>query len=123
MDTVEIFINQAIEYKKNGRVREAAEAYSEAFDYLLMEARNFAQKTVGYKDENGTREIPTEYFEAVRTYLRRDENAARISNNGGVLFAQLGDFEVAKKWFGQAIEMHPNGEYPEAQTNLDNLKD
>lgn len=121
MDTVEIYIQQAIEHKNAGRLQEALEAYSEAFDYLLMEARSFAKKTAGYKDEGETRKIPQEYFDAVRNYLRRDENAARISNNGGVLFARLGDHETAKKWFEQAIDLHPNGEYREARINLENL--
>ena len=118
MDAVELYIKQAVDHKNNGRVREAIEAYSEAFDYLLMEARRFAQKTIGYRDDDEKREIPPEYFDAVRDYLRRDQNAARISNNGGVLFARLGDYETAKKWFEQAIDLYPDGEYQEARTNI-----
>ncbi|MDD5318411.1 MAG: response regulator, partial [Candidatus Pacebacteria bacterium] len=43
---VELFIKQAMFCKKNGQVYEAIEAYSDAFDYLSMEAKNFADKTI-----------------------------------------------------------------------------
>lgn len=121
-DAVELYINKAVEHKNKGRLPEAIEAYSEAFDFLLMEAKNFAQKNVGYIDNGETRSVPKEYFDAIQNYLRRDENAARISNNGGVLFAQMGDYETAEKWFQQAIELHPEGQYQEASQNLENLK-
>ena len=123
MDTIELFINQAIEFKKNNKLEEAIASYSEAFDYLLMEARNYAQKTVGYIDEGEKRTISQEYFNAVQKYFQRDKNASHISNNAGVLFARLGDYENAKKWFQQAIDLYPVGEiYEEAVVNRNNLK-
>lgn len=123
MDAVELFINQAIEHKKNNRFHEAISSYSEAFDYLIMEARNFAQKTVGYIDKGKTRTIFPEYFDAVRSYFRRDKNASHISNNMGVLYARLNDLKSARKLFKQAIEFYPKNEvYKEAIKNLEEIK-
>ena len=123
MDTVELFIKQAMEHKKNNNLVDAISAYSEAMDYLIMEARNFAQKKVGYIDEGEKRTITQEYFDAVKSYLRRDKNASHISNNMGVLYARLDDFENAKKLFEEAIDSYPEGEiYQEAIKNLEEVK-
>lgn len=123
MDTVELLIKQAVEHKKNNKLEDAVASYSEAFDYLPIEAKNYARKTVGYKDKGENRTISPEYFDAIKKYLQRDKNASHISNNIGVLFARLQDYESAKKFFEQAMDLYPDGEeYKEAITNLRNIE-
>ncbi len=62
-------------------------------------------------------------FEECEKYLKRDEVAAVISNNIGVIFAELGDYKNAEKFFNQAIELAPDEvDYKEPQKNLEGLK-
>ncbi len=62
-------------------------------------------------------------FEECEKYLKRDKVAAVISNNIGVIFAELGDYKNAEKFFNQAIKLAPDEvDYKEPQKNLEELK-
>ena len=118
------FINKAREAKRNGNLMVALDYYNEAFDMLIREATQHARKQEGaFIDEGDTRKIMPKMFEENKKYLKKDKTAAVISNNMGVIFAELKDYEGAEKFFNQAIELTPDGiEYKDPEKNLEELK-
>src|SRR3989338_3674805 len=99
----------AKQLKLEGRLDEALKAYSEAFDLLVKEAHEYARVHEGaVVGIEATRKITPVLFEKAKQYLKQDKIAAVISNNMGVIFAQQENFDSAKKFFEQAIELTPN---------------
>lgn len=118
------FINKAREAKQKGALRDSLNYYNEAFNMLIREADEYAHKQGGtFIDEGDTRKIMPKLFEESKNYLKRDKVSAVISNNMGVIFAQLRDYETAERFFKQAIELTPDAvEYKDPQRNLEELK-
>ncbi len=108
MDLQEL-INNAREATHNGELRKALDYYNQAFDLLVKESSEYVSKKDGVSDDIGeTRLINPKYFDESKSYLKRDKTAAVISNNMGVIFAKLTDYEAAEKFFTQAIELTPD---------------
>lgn len=121
-------LNKASDLKKSGKHAEAFKMYSAAFDILVKEANAYAGsfKNTGYETiEEGKRtwtDTPA-FFDKAKEYMKRDKNAAVISNNMGVILAGLGDLNNAKEWFRQAMGLTPDHmDYPDPQINLKNLE-
>lgn len=114
--------------KKDGNLTEALKLYNQAFDILIEEARAYARKsgqTIVDFEENGKqiRQILPAHFDKSKEYLKQDKVAAVISNNMGTVWAELGEFETAKKFFNQAIELTPDGMvYQDPHIALEELK-
>ena len=126
MQAQELF-NQAWELKKTGNLMEALKLYSKLFEILTAQATDHAHAQSGSfidKMENGKkiRIISPKMFNETSNYLKKDKVAATISNNMAVIFAELGDFEAAKKFFEQAIELTPvDIDYPDPKIGLQEL--
>lgn len=127
MDLQEL-LNKASDLKKNSKHSEAFKMYSAAFDILVKEANSYASsfENIGYETiEEGKRtwtDTPA-FFDKAKEYMKRDKTATVISNNMGVILAELGDLDNAKEWFRQAMELIPDHmDYPDPQINLKNLE-
>lgn len=122
-------LNKASDLKKKGKRVDAFKMYSEAFDVLVKEASTHAGsfENTGYESIEDGQKIWTDtpaFFEKAEEYMKRDKTAAVISNNMGVILAELGDAKGAKKWFKQAVELTPNQvDYPDPTINLKNVED
>ncbi len=117
-------ITKAWNLKKEGKRIEALKLYSRAFDVLTQEAIKYAR---GFddviKDEGNTRKILPKYFEKSKEYLKQSDVACKISNNMGTIFAEIGNFEGAKKMFQQAIKLTPDDiDYQDPKIGLEELE-
>jgi tetratricopeptide (TPR) repeat protein len=117
-------LNQAWQLKKEGDLKMALNLYNQAFDTLIKETSNYAHDSGDTViDDEKSRKILPAYFSKSKEYLKRDKVAAVISNNMGTIFAELGDFESAEKFFHQAIDLTPNNEnYQDPHIALQELK-
>ena len=122
MDIQEI-LNKAWEYKKSGKLSEALDLYNKAYDYLIKEAIKSAKKSSDtVVDEKNTRKIMPKYFVEAEKYLKKDDVVCVILNNMGVIFAELGDKENAKKYFKESIKLTPDKlNYQNPHIGLKNL--
>lgn len=123
-------LRKASDLKKSGNRVDAFKMYSEAFDVLVKEANTYADsfENTGYGsiDEDGKKVWTTlpAFFEKAKEYMKRDKTAAVITNNMGVILAELGDTKGAKKWFEQAVELTPDHvDYPDPTINLKNVEE
>ena len=108
MDLQEL-IDKAWNLKQKGERLEALKLYNQAFDILIKESTEYARNFNGVLIDNGqTRKILPKYFEKTKEYLKNERATRIISNNMGVILAELGNFEGAKKMFEQAIELTPD---------------
>lgn len=116
-------INEAKEFKKSGKLASALSCYNAVMDQLCLEAAEYARSQPdSYFDTKETRHFTPKYFEYTDAYLKRDNVASRVSNNIGVIFADLKNFESAKKYFFEAIKYTPKNEnYSDPETNLKEL--
>ncbi|HTE49026.1 MAG TPA: tetratricopeptide repeat protein [Candidatus Paceibacterota bacterium] len=117
-------INEASDFKNSGKLASALSCYNAVMDQLSAEAAEYARSQPDSQLDIGeTRRILPKYFEYADSYLRRDNIASRTSNNIGVIFAELKNFDSAKKYFHEAIKYTPENEvYPDPEINLKNLK-
>lgn len=121
-------LNKASDLKKSGKHAEAFKMYSAAFDILVKEANAYAGsfENIGYETVEDGKKVWTDtpaFFEKAKEYMKRDKNAAVISNNMGVILAELGNLKGAKGWFEQAVELTPDHlNYPDPQINLKSLE-
>lgn len=124
MDDLSEFLSQAWDAVRKGLPVEALENYSAAFDVLTREASNHAHAADGtVRDEKETRTLLPKYLEVVREYYRQNDAACKISYNMGVLFAEVGDNESARRMFEQSIELTPEGlDYPDPKIGLKGLE-
>lgn len=126
---IQDLLNKAWELKKSGDLVNALNLYGEAFEILADEASTYAhsepetflnEETIrGEK----VRTILPKLFDETKKYFRQDKVACTISNNIAVIYAELGNYEYAKKFFEQAIELTPeNMDYPDSKIGLKELK-
>jgi tetratricopeptide (TPR) repeat protein len=109
--------------KNDGKLKGSLELYNEAFNLLVEEARNYASKTEKVFQSEEKNEISPGYLKKFNEYLKKDRQACAISNNMGVLFAQMGEKASAKVFFEQAIDLTPKGEkYDDPFIGLEVLK-
>ena len=108
MDLQEL-INKAWELKKQGNLAGALSAYDSIYDMLISEANKYARNVEGaFVDIGKTRSIAPKFFNESKNYLKRERVACVVANNMGTIFVELGNFEKAKKMFGDAIEFTPD---------------
>lgn len=128
MDLQEL-LHKASDLKKSGNRVDAFKMYSEAFDVLVKEANTYAGsfENTGHESIEDGQKVWTDtpaFFEKAEEYMKRDKTAAIITNSMGVILAELGDAEGAKKWFEQAVELTPDRvDYPDPIINLKNVTD
>lgn len=105
-------ISRARQVKKEGKFKEALDFYNKASNILCKKASDYAYNISG---ERG-------HFDRTREYFKRNKTACITSNDTGLIFAELGNYDTAKKFFEQAIELTPDGvNYLDPKTNLKNL--
>lgn len=103
-------LEKAYEQRNSEKFKESLESYNEAFDLLVKEAAEHAKKSCPVFESNEEKEISPKYLKMFNDYLKKDKRACIISNNMGVLFAQMGEKASAKIFFEQAIDLTPEGE-------------
>ena len=118
-------INQAKDFKQAGKLANALSCYQAVMDQLCSEAtehaRSYPDSYFDIKEQ--VRRFSPKYFEYADSYLKRDNLASVVSNNIGVIFAELQNFDSAKKYFLEAMKYTPEGEiYLEPEINLRNLE-
>lgn len=120
---LQLLLSDAWVLKKEGKYTQALDYYSEVFDILIQDASEYANKHGNpYKDQGDTRFILPSYFDLSKKYLKGDKLACTISNNMGVIFAELGMKKAAKEMFEQAINLTPEGmEYKDPKIGLEEL--
>lgn len=120
---IQKLINEGRDYKNAGKLASALSCYNAVMDQLCSEAAEFARSQPdSYFDIRDERRFTPKYFEYADSYLKRDKIASRVSNNIGVIFAELKNFDSAKKYFYEAIKYTPkNDAYSDPETNLKNL--
>ena len=124
-DSLQLLIDKAKELKQKGEFQEALDCYNEVFDLLVREANEKARNCEGtVVDKGETRTILPKFFEEAKKYLKQDKTVAVVSNNMGVIFAELGDLGNARKMFEQAVDLTPDRiEYKDPETNLRELEE
>src|SRR5690606_1032911 len=101
--------NLAWENKKKGSFSEAMEIYDELYTQLIKEAGDYARSFEGSTvDEGDTRKIMPLFFNKSEEYLKRDNVACTILNNMGVIMAEVGNKDSAKKYFEESIKFTPD---------------
>ncbi len=120
---IQKLINEAREYKNAGKLANALSCYNAVMDQLCSEAAEYARSQPdSYFDIGDERRFTLKYFEYADGYLKRDNVASVVNNNMGVIFAELKDFENAKKSFAESIKYTSDGiNYPDPKINLENL--
>jgi tetratricopeptide (TPR) repeat protein len=121
---LQLLINDAWKLKKENNLLQALDYYNDAFDILVQDANEYANKHGNpYKDQGDTRMVLPSHFDLTKKHLKGDKLACTISNNMGTIFAELGDEKTAKEMFQQAIELTPdNLEYNDPKIALEELK-
>lgn len=116
-------LNQAWELKKEGKHSEALKLYQEVHDFLVDEASEHARQVPGTRiDEGNTRKIMPSLFIETEKYLRRDNVFCTVLNNMGVIYAEAGDMDSARKCFEDSIKFTPDGtDYPNPKIGLEEL--
>jgi tetratricopeptide (TPR) repeat protein len=123
MDIQEL-TNKAIEFKEQGRLKEALRCYDNVLNALTQEALNYAHAKGGITDEDSTRKILPENLKLIKEYFKQGEDVAKILNNMGAICAELGDYELAKQYFNDAIELIPEGSnYKDPYLGLETLSE
>lgn len=90
----------------------------------FCQALSYAHSKGGVIDEGGTRKVLPKNFKLVQEYLKQGEDVAMILNNMGTICAELKDFEKAKQYFSEAIELIPDGSgYKDPYLGLEAIKD
>lgn len=108
MDLQQI-INKARELKAEGKLEASLSVYDSIYDALINEAREYSRSIDGAVVDIGKlRAITPKLFDETKKYLKRDKITCIVANNMGTIFAELGDFENAKKMFNDAIEFTPD---------------
>ena len=117
-------INKAVALKKQGKLVEALGVYDDVYNMLVREATKRANSIKGTTIDDGkTSTIMPKFFNEADKHLKRDKTACIVANNMGTIFAELGDFENAKKMFTDAINLTPKDfEYKDPHTALEQLK-
>lgn len=117
-------INQAWVYKNEGKPVESMKLYDELYGQLTKEAAEYARKFDGTTiDDNRARKIMPQYFDKADEYLKRGNIACTILNNMGVILAEAGNKEAARKHFEESIKYTPDGlDYPNPKIGLKELE-
>lgn len=114
-------INSAWNYKKNGKLQEALGIYNQVYDFICIEAGNNV-RTGNVVVEGVTAKILPSYFSEADKYLKQNDMACRVANNMAVIFAELGDYENARKMFEEAIRLTPDDmDYLDPKIGLENI--
>lgn len=113
-------LNKAWELKKTGDRTGALKLYDEAFNTLASEATAYAHKQTRVSPLSN--KVTPDIFAESKSYFKQNNVACTISNNMATIFAELGDYESAKKLFVQAIELTPEGvDYSDPKIGLQEL--
>ena len=116
--------NTAWDLKKQGKFVEALKLYRELHDELLDEAGEHARNIPGTRiDEGSTRKIMPSLFTETEKYLKKNNLFCTILNNMGVIYAESGDVESAKKCFEDSIKFTPDDfDYPNPKLGIKELE-
>ena len=98
--------------------------YQELHDQLVDEAGEHARQIPGTRvDEGDTRKIMPSLFTETEKYLRQDNAFCTILNNMGVIYAETGDKESARRCFEDSIKFTPEGmDYSNPKIGLKELE-
>ncbi len=123
MNTVEQLLEGAQDLQDKGKVEEALEQYSKAFDLLIDDAGKYAKEQESdTTDLHELRKIADKLFAHSKTYLKRNITASYILNAMGVLFVQLKDYPNAQQRLMEAMEFIPDGtDYSDPADNLERI--
>lgn len=92
--------NQAWELKKRGKFTDAMSLYSELYEQLIRDAFEHTGGSTGTETQDNIKVIE---------YLKGDNLACTILNNMGVILAEAGNKESARKYFEESIKHIPDG--------------
>src|SRR3989344_4326684 len=105
METQDLF-NKAWEKKKEGDFAGALKLYDELYEQLIKEASDFAHSFEdSVIDEGKTTKIMPQLFRKSDEYLKKDKSACTILNNMGVIYGEIGNSEMAIKYFEESIRL------------------
>lgn len=106
--------NRAWMYKKERKYIEAMELYVELYRQLIKDAFEYLGGANGTFAEDKSK---------VGEYLKGDNLACTILNDMGVIFAEVGDKQSARKYFEESIRYTPDGiNYENPKIGLKELK-
>lgn len=117
MDALEFqekFDNAAL-YQKEGRLADALKLYKELYAELVIEAADYAKCLERPKTYEATyKTLTPQFLHNAGEYLRSDNLASLILNNICVILAEVGNKELARKYFKKSIKYIPGGtDYPD----------
>lgn len=123
MDTIEQLIDVAQGLQDKGKIEEALQTFSKAFDMLIDNAGQYAlEKNADVTDISALRELTPILFAYSKEYLKQNITASYILNAMGVLFAQMKDIANAQQKFIEAMEYIPDGQdFSDPADNLERL--
>lgn len=123
MDTIEQLIDIAQGLQDKGKLEEALQIFSKAFDMLIDDTGQYAlEKNADVTDMSELRQLAPVLFAHSKEYLKRNITAAYVLNAMGVLFAQMKDVVNAQQKFMEAMEYIPDGQdFNDPADNLERL--
>jgi tetratricopeptide (TPR) repeat protein len=123
MDTIEQLIDVAQGLQDKGKIEEALQTFSKAFDMMIDNAGKYAlEKNADVTDLAELRELAPVLFAYSKEYLKQNITASYILNAMGVLFAQMKDIANAQQKFIEAMEYIPDGQdFSDPADNLERL--
>jgi uncharacterized protein HemY len=123
MNSVEALVAVAQSLQDKGKIDQALQAFSQAFDVLIDQAGQYARaQEAAITDPTELRAIAPQLFEHSRVFLKQNIMAAYLLNAMGVLFAQLKDYDNAQQKFIEAISYIPDHtDYSDPADNLERI--
>jgi tetratricopeptide (TPR) repeat protein len=123
MNEVWKIMDTASKLKEDGKTQEALETYNAAFNMLIDLSGHYAREQEAVvTDLQELRSKVEVLFAHSKDYLKRDNTAATILNEMGLLFMDQGEAENARQKFLEAIDYIPGGEdFSEPADNLERL--
>ena len=121
--------SMGLTYRKKGDTHKAIELYIRAGDIYSEELarKNIDKYTREEVTDEGKRVLvvdPIAMEKVMNELLRSEPWPAYFSNNIGICYLELGDFESAKIAFEESIEFTPDGfDYPAPQHHLELMEE
>lgn len=102
--------DKAMLYQKESKLDVALNLYKDLYAQLVIEATDYAKCIERPKTFDGKpKDFSPHFLKNAGEYLRSDNLASLILNNICVILAEVGNKELAKKYFKQSIKYIPGG--------------